>query len=194
MQFLKILQSFHHSAPFFFLISLAFFAVVCYNIRMKKQSAPQEAKYFKFRFTPLMLVLAIAVIILCAAGIALSVWRIVRDGVHGFGDVLKSPFLIAICLFGIVIVAALLIRSRYVVTKDTLITQFGLIKSKFSIQDFTSILLDTDSRKLTVYMGEEFFVITTNPDWNNDLVQALREAKPDLTFSFTLTEKEDKTK
>ncbi len=163
-------------------------------MRMKKQSAPQEATYFKFRFTPLMIVLAIAVLLLCAGGAALSVWRIIRDGVHGFGDVLKSPFLIAICLFGIVIVVSILIRSRYIVTKDTLTTQFGLIKSKFKIQDFTSVLLDTDNRKLTVYMGEEFFVVTTNPEWNNDFVQALREAKPEIEFSFTLTEKEDKTK
>ena len=72
---------------------------------MKKQSAPQEAKYFKFRFTPMMLILAIAVLILFAVGIALSVWRIIKDGIHGFGDVLKSPFLIAICLFGIVVAA-----------------------------------------------------------------------------------------
>ena len=66
--------------------------------------------------------------------------------------------------------------------------QFGIIKSKFSVADFTSILLDTDSKKLTVYMGEEFFVVTTNPEWNNDFVQALREVKPDIEFSFTLTE------
>ena len=160
---------------------------------MKNQSAPQEAKYFKYRFTPLILVLAIAVIILFIGGIALSAWRIAKEGIHGVSDVLKSPFLIAICIFGIVVVISILIRSRYIVTQDTFTTQFGIIKSKFQIQNFTSVLLDTDNRKLTVYMGEEFFVVTTNPAWNNDFVQALREAKPDLTFSFTLTEKEDKT-
>ena len=139
-----------------------------------------------------MLALAIVVLLLCAGGIALSVWRIIQDGIHDFGDALKSPFLIAICIFGIVVVSSLLIRSRYVVTKDTLTTQFGIIKSKFAIADFTSVLLDTDSKKLTVYIGEEFFVVTTNPEWNNDFVQALREAKPELEFSFTLTEKEEK--
>ena len=161
---------------------------------MKKQSVPHEAKYFKFRFTPLMLILAIAVLILFTAGIALSVWRITKEGIHVFNDVLKSPFLIAICLFGIVVVVAMLIRSRYIITKDTFITQFGIIKSKFPVQDFTSVLLDTDNKKLTVYSGEQFFVVTTNPEWNNDFVQALREVKPDLEFSFTLTNQEDKTK
>ena len=143
---------------------------------------------YKFRFTPLMIVLAIAILVLFTAGIALSVARIVQYGVNEFGDVLKSPLLIVICLFGIVVVSAMLIQSRYVVTKDTFITQFGIIKSKFAIRDFTSILLDTDSKKLTVYVGEEFFVITTDPKWNNDFVQALREVKPEIEFSFTLTE------
>ena len=158
---------------------------------MKNKSAPQEAKYFKFRFTPLILILAVAILILFAVGIALSVWRIIAQGIHGFNDILKSPFLILICLFGIVIVSALLIQSRYIITKDTFITQFGLIKSKFAIRDFTSILLDTDNKKLTIYMGETFFVISTDPNWNNDFVQALREIKPDIEFSFTLTEKEN---
>lgn len=160
---------------------------------MKTEHAPHEAKFFKFRFTPLMITLAIAVILLCAAGTALSIWRIAEYGVKGFSDVLKSPFLIAICLFGIAVVVALLIRSRYVITKDTLTMQFGFIKSKFPIEKFTSVLLDTDSKKITVYMGEEFFVVTTNPEWNNDFVQALREVKPDIEFSFTLAEyKEEK--
>lgn len=155
---------------------------------MKKQSAPQEAKTFKFRFTPLMIALSIVVILLCAAGAALSVWRITQQGINGFNDALKSPLLIAICIFGIVVVVTMLAKSQYIITKDNLIVQFGIIKSKFPVASFTSILLDTDSKKLTVYMSEEFFVVTTNPEWNNDFVQALREVKPEIEFSFTLTE------
>lgn len=155
---------------------------------MKKQSAPQEATSFKFRFTPLMLALSVLVLLLFGGGIAISVWRITKTGVHSFNDVLKSPFLIAICLFGIVVVVAMLARSRYTVTKNELVMQFGLIKSRFPVEKFTSVVLDTDAQKLTVYIGEEFFVVTTNPAWNNDFVQALRAVKPEIEFSFTLTE------
>ena len=160
---------------------------------MKKQSAPHVAT-FKFRFTPVMRLLAIAVILLCTAGIALSIWRIIAQGIHGFNDALKSPLLIAICAFGITVVVAMLIRSRYVITETALISQFGFIKSKFPIADFTSVTLDTDSHKLTVYMNEAFFVVTTSPEWNNDFVQALRKVKPDIEFSFTLTENKDNKK
>ena len=161
----------------------------CYNSVMKKQTAPQEAKIFKFKFTPLMIVLACLVIALCALGIALSVWRLVRDGVHGFGDVLKSPFLIAVCLFGIAVVVGVLIKSRYLVTKEFFVTQFGFIKSKFPIKEFTSMILNTDAKKLTIYMGEAYLVTSIHPEWNNDLIQALREVKPDIEFSFTLADK-----
>ena len=159
---------------------------------MKKNPAPQEAKIFKFRFTPLMIILACVALTLCAVGVGLSIWRIVKEGIHDFDDVLKSPFLIAISLFGIVLIVALLLRSRYVITKEQFIMQFGLVKSKYAIQDITSLLLDTDTHKLTVYTGEEFFIVTTNPEWNNDLVQAIREIKPEVEFSFTLAEKKDK--
>ncbi len=148
-------------------------------------------KIFKFRFTPLMIALACAVLVLCTLGIALSVWRLVKNGIQEFGDVLKSPFLILICLFGIAIVIGVLVRSRYLVTKEHFITQFGFIKSKFPIQDFTAVILNTDLQKLTVYMGEAYFVTSINPEWNNDLVQALRDVKPDIEFSFTLTDKKE---
>ena len=155
---------------------------------MKQQSVPQETKNFKFRFTPTMIVLSIVVILLCFVGIGLSVFRIAKYGIHEFTDTLKSPFLIAICVFGIVVVVATLIRSRYTITKETLTMQFGFIKNKFAVKDLSSVLLDTDTHKLTVYMGEQFFVVTTSPEWNNDFVQALREVKPDLEFRFTLAE------
>jgi hypothetical protein len=67
-----------------------------------------------------------------------------------------------------------------------------LIKSKFPVKEITSILLDTDSHKLTVYMGEEYFVVTTSPEWNNDLVQAIRAKNPEVEFTFTLSDKQEK--
>ncbi len=155
---------------------------------MKKQNAPQEAKIFKFKFTPLMWTLAAVALALCVMGVGLSVWRIAKEGIHEFNDVLKSPFLILICLFAIAIITALMLRSRYIVRENELVLQLGFIKNSYPIEKITSLLLDTDTHKLTVYMGEEFFVVNTNPEQNNDFVQAIREVKPEVEFSFTLAE------
>ena len=104
---------------------------------------------------------------------------------------LKSPFLIAICVFCIVLMISVLIRSRYILNNEEFIAQFGFIKSKYAVKDFTSVTLDTDTRKLAVYMGENFFILVIDPAQNNDFVQALRKVNPNVEFNFTLAEKKE---
>ena len=152
---------------------------------MKKQNAPQTAKYFKYKFTPAMIILAISALFLCVGGIAISAYRIVQYGLRELTDYLTSPLLIGICLLCIVVVIALLIRSRYIVTQEHYITQFGFIKSKFPIKDITAVILDTTTNKLTVKVGEQFSILSLSPEWNHDFVQALREVNPKIDYSFT---------
>lgn len=161
---------------------------------MKNTNAPQEAKYFKYKFTKLMIAIAIAVLVLCAAGIAVSVYRLVTYGIKEFDDVLQSPLLILVCIFCIVLVISMLAKSQYVIDGKHLITQFGFIKSKFLIKDVTSIVYNTDEKKLTVYMGEQYMVLSMNSDWNDQFVQALREANKNIDYSFTLSDGEKKNR
>ena len=155
---------------------------------MSKKQAPVEAKKFKIKFSPLIIGLCIAIYALCIAGAVLSVWRIIRFGIHNFSDALQCPFLIAVCIFCIVLVTSILLRSEYVVDDRHFIAKYGFIKSKFFIKDVTAILLDTDTQKLTVYFGEQFIVVTTSPNCNEPLVRALLTINPDIDYSFTLTE------
>ena len=83
-------------------------------------------------------------------------------------------------------------NESYIVTNEYFITQFGFIKSKFPIKDLTSIILNTDTNKLTVYMGEQqYFILSIDPSWNDNFVAALRKANPAIEFSFTLAEKKN---
>ncbi len=156
---------------------------------MKKKSAPKQAKYFKYQFTKTMIGLAIAVIVLCGVGIVVSALRIKNQGVRGFSDALKSPFLIAVCVFCIITVISIFAKAQYIVDERCFRTQFGFIKSSVEIKDVTAIVLNTDLKKLTVYLGEQFFVLSVNPNWNEDLVQALRAVNPNIDYSFTLADK-----
>jgi hypothetical protein len=142
---------------------------------------------FKIKFSLTILLLSIAVYILCGLGIIVSVWRMVKFGVHGFSDVIKYPFLVAVCLFCIVIVTAIFIKAQYVVDDKNLITQYGFIKSKFPVKTITSLLLDIDTKKLTVHFGEEYILLTVAPEWNEKFVRALLAVNPDIDYSFTLT-------
>ena len=172
---------------------VAFFSAACYNRLMKKIKS-QTVKRFKIKFSPIIIVLCIAILLLCGLGIGISVWRIVRFGIKGFNDVIKYPFLIAVCLFCIVIVIAILIRSQYIVDGESLVTQFGIIKSKFAIREITSVLLDCDLKKLSVYFGEQYSVISVSPEWNEELVRALLAVNPNIDYGFTLSDPpQDKT-
>ena len=155
---------------------------------MSKQNKPNTAKSFKIQFSIAILCICVAIYLLCIVGIALSIWRIKQFGINNFSDALQSPFLIAVCAFCIVLVTALLVKSEYAIDNENLISRYGFIKSKFAIKDITSIVLDTDSKKMTVFFGEQFIVLTTLPQNNEELVRAILAVKPDIEYSFTLTE------
>ncbi len=154
---------------------------------MKKQDNTQN-KYFKITFSKLIYVLIVGVILLCCASIFVSLRQIVRFGLTGFADYLKYPLLILISLFCIAVVISMLIKSQYVVNKQHLISYYGFIKSRFPVQDITTMVLDTDTKKLTVRFGEQFIVLNMNFTWKEEFIRALLEAKPEIDYSFTMAE------
>ncbi len=135
-----------------------------------------------------MISLAVVAILLFLGGIGVSVYRIVRYGVRQFSDVLQSPLLIAICLFGIVVIASMLICSRYSVDDTHYGTQFGFIKTKSPIKEITAMELNTDTHKLTIYVGENYSVYTLSKEWQDDFIASLRKVNPNIDFTFTLAE------
>lgn len=147
-----------------------------------------EAKSFPLKFSKLILWLSVGIFALCGAGIVVTVFRIVRNGgLHGFTDYLKFPFLILVCVFCIVLMICLLVKSQYVVNETHLTTQFGFIKSKFPLKDFTAMELDRDEHKLIVYSGENYMVIKVCAEWQDDFASELLKKNPDVQFSYTLT-------
>lgn len=153
----------------------------------------KQKRYFKYKFTKTMLALAFGAILLCLAGLVISIYRLSVYGVHGFTEALQSPLLIAICLFCIATILSILAKSQYVVDEEYYTTQFGFIKSKFLIKDVTSMVLDNDTKKLTLYVGEQYSVLSLAPEWTDEFIKAIREVKPDIEFSFTMAEnKEEK--
>ncbi len=170
---------------------LAFLTIAWYNNGMgqeKKNKKMIEAKRFAYKFTPLMLGLCIAVLLLCVAGIIVSVWRISEFGIRDFYDVIKYPFLIAICVFCITFVICALVRSQYVVDGEHFTTQFGFLKTKYAVKTITALTFDRDVNKLTIHFSEEYAVIAVNPEWNEELVRALMDINSNIDYSFTLTD------
>ena len=133
--------------------------------------------------------LCAAIILLCIAGIIVSIVNMVENGVYGLYDVLKYPFLTLLEVGCIVLVIAFLIRSEYVVTKTEFIARYGIVKNVFPLQKISSMLLDSDTQKLTLNMEEGYFIVSAEESENQNLIQALRENNPEIGFSFTNAEK-----
>lgn len=155
-----------------------------------------ETKIFKCKLTPALLALSIAVLALCGAGIGISIWRIVQFGIHSLTDVIKYPFLIAVCVFCIVLEISIYCKTQYAVNATELTVQFGFIRSRYALNKITALVYDRDTNKLSVYFGEEFILLSVAPDWQEAFVRALMEINPAIDYSFTLAdvpnEKKDK--
>ncbi len=156
---------------------------------MNRQSQQQAKRQdFRYKFSPTMLLLCGLVLLLCLAGIAVSVYRmIVNGGILTFYDFLKYPFLILICVFCMVLIIALLIKSEYSLIDNQLVTRFGLIKSKYDVLKITALTHDRELSKLQINFGEEFFVLLLDSAWADDFVSELIKINPDVDYTYTLT-------
>lgn len=169
---------------------VAFSDAPCYNKGMAKQKFPQGAKYFKYKLTKAMVITAIVALLLCGVGIVRGVYYLAKNGIHEVSDALTYPLLIAMCIFCVVLAVSILAKSQYVVTDTSYIMQFGLIKSTYAIKDITSVVYDTSSHKLTVYIGEEFSVLPLCEEWHEAFVQALRDVKASIDYQEVTPEHE----
>ena len=158
---------------------------------MKKTNKKNTDSCFRYQFSKTILLCALAVLLLCFVGIVLSAYRIMKYGVYGFSDFLKYPFLILVCVFCIILVISILIKSQYVLNEQNFIVQFGFIKSKYPTKDITSILLNTEHKKMTVYFGEDFIVLSMTDSGNDAFAKALMKLNPDVEYSFTLADNTD---
>ena len=154
---------------------------------MKQQDNNEKRYTFPFKLNKLPIVLCFVVLALCIVGIIVSVLRIVNEGIV-IENVLQHPFLIAVCIFCMVIVLSLLIKSQYIIDETNFTTQFGIIKSKLPIKTINSIEEDREKEKLTVYCGESFTVIAIKKEWNDEFIRALLAVNPDIDYAFTMTE------
>ena len=155
---------------------------------MKKENLEKE-KIFNIQFNKSIIILALFVILFCVIGIVVSVWRFVYFGIYGMYDILKYPFLIAVCVFAIILVVSILGRSVYSIDKNSLTLQYGFIKNRINVKEITQMTLDTEKKKLTLSIGEQYMVINLSPEWNETFIRTLLEVNPDIDYGFTLTEK-----
>ena len=147
---------------------------------------------FRFRFSKLIILLQIAAMVLAAAAIAYTVYRMIT---LGFGDASLIIQYVLLLLFGvgaIVIFSAMLIRSVYIVGKNEIILRFGLIKSVYKIKEIESIRLFSKTNKLVLYFkNEKYTVISVKPEWYNDFIREVLSHNLSIRYDVSITDKDE---
>lgn len=147
---------------------------------------------FRFRFSKLIILLQIAAMVLAAAAIAYTVYRMIT---LGFGDASLIIQYVLLLLFGvgaIVIFSAMLIRSVYIVGKNEIILRFGLIKSVYKIKEIESIRLFSKTNKLVLYFkNEKYTVISVKPEWYNDFIRDVLSHNLNIRYDVSITDKDE---
>lgn len=143
-------------------------------------------KVFKFKYSKLItvaiyagIVLAIAAFgvtlynVLTADSVQLSVYRIIGYAVMFFISVLM-----------LVILISLLLSSYYSVDSKTLKTSFGIIKSKFKLENIDSVTLDRTTNKLTVhFVDNTFILVVVKPEWYEEFINELLKNNPKIEYT-----------
>ena len=165
-----------------------------YNICMN------ENKRYPFSFTPLMLALFWAGLLLCLAGFALTVWRfaafLMDGGLSPYGWA-QYALLFFACLVLSVLLISMLVRSQYVIGEKHILLQLGVIRIKYPLKDLKHIHLFRGSRKLALYFeGEKpsYAAVVIKSSLFDEFVQELLSRCPSAEFSFSTPEEENEEK
>ncbi len=160
-------------------------------------------KTYKFRFSPMMIAVFSVGIALCAACFALTSWQFIefisglRGDITSAWEWIKYLLLYFVSILLAVLLTAMLIRSRYMITEKHLVTQFGVIFSKYEIKKIRSVCLIGGTKKLNVYFDDfknRFITIVVKEEWYDDFIETLTSINERIEFDFTSPEKKDDTK
>ena len=157
-------------------------------------------KIFKYKFTKLTLSLIYIGIALCFITLGINIYTISTSNLSEWANI-TIPIIQYVLLFLIpvvllVLLVSLLLASYYSIDEKTLKTSFGIIKSKYNVNDIQTVLLDRTNNKLSVYLNNNvFFVIVVREEWYEDFIDTLCKANPKIEYSIrskTDMDKDDK--
>ncbi|MDE6355887.1 MAG: hypothetical protein K2L67_01455 [Clostridia bacterium] len=161
---------------------------------------------FNFQFTKLTKVFIYLGLALAVAAAGVNTYLLITNGTASAADPTIKIIQYAAMYFAAALLAtvltSLLISTYYFVDEKSkkLVTCFGIIKTKYDIEKIESVLLDRNTKKLSVFFSEsQFIVIVVKEEWYEDFVAALLKVKPSIEFSINSKESKpddenDKTK
>lgn len=150
-------------------------------------------KSYKFRFSKLIFILAIAAIAVAAVGgIGWTVYRMINIGFQTVTLGIQYVVLLLVSVLIIVLLTSILIRSSYKITDKEVVLWFGFIKSSYKIADIESVHLFTKTNKLVLYFkNERYTVIVVKPEWYNEFIKELLSKNDKIRYDVSTSDGTD---
>lgn len=166
---------------------------------MKRNASPYN--YYAFRFSPVHVIVAVLVFLLCAASV---VWTtvlfvpFVKSGdLTNVYEWLKYLIPYFVSLLFAVLATGILVRSRYGISDDSLLMQFGFIRQRYEIKKIFSVHIFRGSNKLAVYFDDfktDYLFIVIKDSLFGDFVKDLCSRNEKIVFTYSTSEEEDEAK
>lgn len=156
-----------------------------------------KVKSFKFQFSLPIQLLFVLALLLSAAGIGLTIWRIVAQGENSVYVWMQHAILLLVSALMAILVIAMLLKSEYTLTNEQLILSFGLIRSKYDLKKIYSVHLFRGAKKLAVYFDDyktNYIIIYVKESWYDEFIKTLVSLNPKIGFSFSSPEEEENFK
>ncbi len=169
-------------------------------LAVEEEKKPLPDVHYSFRFSTLIICVFVLGLLLCAAGIGLTTWQLLdflKGDISSIYEWMKYILFYIVCVVLAVLIIAMLVRSRYTLTSRELITQFGLIKSKYELKKIYSLQLLNGSKKLAIYFDDfktKYSVIAVKEIWFDDFIKQLLLRNPRIEFAFSTAEDENQAK
>ncbi|MBO5525209.1 MAG: hypothetical protein J5993_00475 [Clostridia bacterium] len=142
-------------------------------------------KKFQYQYSKTIKILLVAGLVLCALALATNIWRLVNFGSDNFYTTLQYILIFAVTLVTPVILISMMVSSKYEITDRELITRFGIIKSKFKLDDVQKLVYNTDKNKLFVYFKDGTYMnILVNASWQQEFIGCILEKKKKIEVEY----------
>lgn len=158
--------------------AIDFFRVLYYN-----EIRRSDMKKFRFKYPAVVWVLLAIVFALSVAGLIWNVYNFISFVNSDTVKTVLYSVIILLVAFLVVLTISVAVYGMYVIKGDTLYSYFGLVRSKFDINDITEITHFKKSDKLVVYFSDaKYTVIVIDKTDYDDFVVALREVNRKIIF------------
>ncbi len=138
-------------------------------------------KFFKFAFSPLIIVMLVLSLIISLGGIAINVYNLILSTTAS--QKFQYYCLLGLCLILFVFILFLLIRSGYKINKNKLYLYFGFIRTAFPLESALNLTFFEDKNMLILFFKEEEYTrIVIKKDKVQPFSEALREENKKITY------------